>query len=213
MKLLAIESSTDTAQVALRYNNVLLIKTVEGVREHSRTLLAIIDAILAEVGASPSTLDGVVFNRGPGSFTGLRVACALAQGMSYAQDIPLYPVSGLASIVTAVRKCYPSRPVLALMDARMQQMYWSLSMENQISEHERVDYPEAIQCRTLHLIIAGIGFEAYNSRFDASLQRSDHEWIEQGPCIESMITMVEQGIVASVLPKEAQPVYVRDKVT
>ena len=213
MKLLAIESSSDIAQVALRYDGKFMVKSIEGVRDHSRNLLCLIDAVLAEADCSLSSIDGIVFNRGPGSFTGLRVACALAQGIGYAQDIAVYPVSSLASIVIAAREKYPNKPVLALIDARMQQLYWSFSAKNQVATIEHVGYPADIKCIESNIIIAGIGFHAYNPCFDISLLNKENIRILQGPCIVSMLQMVEQGQVAAVLPKDAQPVYVREKVT
>ncbi len=213
MKLLAIESSTDLAQVVLSEGEKFILKEIIGVREHARNLLRLIDESMAEAGWFVSDLDGVVFGRGPGSFTGLRVACSLAQGIAYAQDLPVYPVSSLASIVMATRQRHPEHGILALLDARMQQLYWSFTGPDQIQTDEFVSDPGNICMEENNIIIAGKGFQSYNSCFHASLLKKGNIWIEQAPCAASMIQMVQKGYVNPVSVDQAQPVYVRDKVT
>jgi len=213
MKLLAIESSTDLAQVVLGEGENFIIKEIIGVREHARNLLRLIDESMMEAGWLVSDLEGVVFGRGPGSFTGLRVACSLAQGIAYAQDLPVYPVSSLASIVMAVRQRYPEHGVLALLDARMQQLYWTFARPEAIETEEFVTDPGHIRVKENNIIIAGKGFQSYNPFFHASLLKKENVWIEQAPCAVSMIQMVQKSVINPVSVEQALPVYVRNKVT
>lgn len=124
MKLLAIETSTDACSAALLVDGVALVRHCIAPREHARLILPMCEALLAEAGLSPSQLDCVAFGRGPGSFTGVRVACATAQGMAFALDLPVTPVSTLAVLAQGVLDNVPEADqVLAVLDARMGELY------------------------------------------------------------------------------------------
>jgi tRNA threonylcarbamoyladenosine biosynthesis protein TsaB len=102
MNLLAIDTSTDYVSVALVSSGAFYVSEKKLPRQHAQCLLPMMEALLQEAGLSLNALDGLVFGRGPGSFTGLRIACSVAKGIAYAQDIPLFPVSTLRAIAEAV---------------------------------------------------------------------------------------------------------------
>lgn len=120
MKILAIESSTEAASVALLCGDVLLERDVPG-RTHSETLLPAIRALLGEAGCPLNALDGVAFGAGPGAFTGLRLACGAAQGLAMGIDRPVVPVGTLEALASL----YEGDRIFVAMDARMAEVYFA----------------------------------------------------------------------------------------
>jgi tRNA threonylcarbamoyladenosine biosynthesis protein TsaB len=139
LRLLAIDSSTDTLSVALgsgAAGSEPLAFTGPGAAQASATLLPAVQALLTQAGWTLASLDAVVFGRGPGSFTGLRTACSVAQGLAYGAQgvgrdggIPVLPVDTLLALAEAARakRVADGLPVpaviAALLDARMDEMY------------------------------------------------------------------------------------------
>jgi len=134
--ILAIESSTDTASVALHCGESamfeagsrLLSRQVSGVQTHSQTLLPMVQALLAEAGIGLSQCDAVAFGAGPGSFTGVRTACGIAQGLAYGCDLPVVAVDTLAAAALNCRHAMADTDpcdILVALDARMGEVYWA----------------------------------------------------------------------------------------
>src|ERR1700733_12183845 len=98
MNLLAIDTSTTRASLAINLGGEILSKEQDAQHSHARLLLPMIEQLLAEAQLTINQLDGIVYGCGPGSFTGLRIACSIAKGLAYAHDLPLFPVSSLAAI-------------------------------------------------------------------------------------------------------------------
>lgn len=121
MLILALETSTDAASCALWAGGQVLGRDCPAAANSSATLLPAVAALLAEAGVSLSQLTGIAFGAGPGSFTGLRVACGVAQGLAFAHDLPLAPVSTLAAVAHLSGEAH----VLAVLDARMQEVYFA----------------------------------------------------------------------------------------
>jgi tRNA threonylcarbamoyladenosine biosynthesis protein TsaB len=140
--ILAIETATEACSAALLAGNDILHKFEHQPQQQARLILPMIDALLAEAGLAPDKLDAVAFGCGPGSFTGLRVAAAVTQGIAVAGDLPVLPVSTLAAIAQGAYRRHGETRVLAAIDARMQEVYWGVYrlnrdglMELQASEH------------------------------------------------------------------------------
>lgn len=123
MNLLAIDTSTELASVALLYNGRLASREQGAQRQHAQLLLPMIEELLTSAGIELKQLDGIVFGEGPGSFTGLRIACSIAKGLAYAANLPLYPVSSLLAIASQ-ENIQEGTAVLSVIDARMNQLYW-----------------------------------------------------------------------------------------
>lgn len=128
MKILAIDTASARCSAALWLDGGSLHRGVETAREHARLLLPFVDELLAEAQLRLADIDVIAFGRGPGSFTGLRVACSVAQGLALGSGLPVMPVSDLRALaLQAVARLEP-RPfgqVLACMDARMGEVYWA----------------------------------------------------------------------------------------
>lgn len=119
MQLLALETSTELGSCALWRNGEVIERRCPPGRPHSETLLPLLQDLLWETGVTVGALDGIAFGAGPGAFTGLRVACALTQGLAVASNIPVVPVCTLAALAwqSGAECC------LALLDARMGEVY------------------------------------------------------------------------------------------
>jgi tRNA threonylcarbamoyladenosine biosynthesis protein TsaB len=126
LHILSLETSGSRCGVALlreRDGQVdILLREHDGVAEHSARLLPMVDSVLAEAGASRDAIDAVAFGQGPGGFTGLRVACGVAQGMGYALDIPVLPIVSNAAVEHQLPADAAALRVIAL-DARMEEAY------------------------------------------------------------------------------------------
>lgn len=126
--LLAIETSTSACSVALRYSDGSGHRDLwlhsEQPRTHSTALLAMIEQLLAEAALSPTQLSAVAISNGPGSFTGLRIGLAVAQGIAVGLELPLLPVNSLEVLALTAQQQLslpPGQPLLAVTDARMGQ--------------------------------------------------------------------------------------------
>ncbi len=121
MKILAIDTSTEACSVALWIDGEVRERYEIAPRRHTELVLPWADELLAQAGLVKSQLDAIAVGRGPGAFTGVRLAVALAQGMALALDIPVVPVSTLAAIAM---QAVPGSDVLAAIDARMGEIYF-----------------------------------------------------------------------------------------
>lgn len=126
--ILAIDSAAEACSVALydtRDAEVLRERHELAPRRQAGSLVPMIDSLLGDCGKTPTKIDVIAFGRGPGSFTGLRVAAAAVQGLAWGLDRPVLPVSSLAALALQARRLHSSRRILALLDARMDQVYWA----------------------------------------------------------------------------------------
>ncbi len=122
MKLLAIETSTEACSVALSVNGEVRERHEIAPRRHTELVLPWADELLANAGISKSQLDAIAVGRGPGAFTGVRLAVALVQGMALALELPVVPVSTLAALAMRAPQD-PKAHILAAIDARMGELY------------------------------------------------------------------------------------------
>lgn len=119
--LVAVEAATDFGSVAVAYEGVLTIEVVVGVRtRHAQALLPALDFALQSSRTGRADIGGVVVGAGPGSFTGVRIAAAMARGLAYGLDVPLYAYSSLAALALDV---VTDGPVCVLFDARRGEVY------------------------------------------------------------------------------------------
>jgi len=124
MKLLAIETATEACSAALYLDGEITEQYQYAPRQHAQLLLGMAEALLAEAGLAPAQLDALAFGRGPGAFTGVRIATGVAQGIAYAADLPVVPVSTLATLAQGGFREFGWQQVAAAIDARMNEVYW-----------------------------------------------------------------------------------------
>ncbi len=124
MNILALETATDRCSVALDVGGELVCRDSDEPRVHARRVLGMVDECLREAGLRPAELDLLAFGRGPGSFTGVRIATGVIQGLSLGLERPVVPVSTLAGIAVGVWRTAGHDRVAVCVDARMGECYW-----------------------------------------------------------------------------------------
>lgn len=149
-KILAIDTSTDACSAALLIGNELLTRKEVEPRAHTRLILPMINSLLKEANITFRALDALAFGQGPGSFTGLRIACSVIQGLSFGLQKPVVPISSLRALAEKAHREYRATHVMASLDARMQEIYWGLFAldENGIMQSisaERLQTYDAVQ--------------------------------------------------------------------
>ena len=224
MNILAIDTAVEVCSAALRCGDEVLMDYSETAREHSRLLLPMIDRLFAAMQLCPTNLDALAFGRGPGSFTGARIAAGVAQGIALAADCPVLPISNLAAIA---QRCYRERQashVLCGIDARMQEVYWGAYhidgkklMQPLIDE--RVCAPKDIilpnQQQSTTWLGAGTAWVTYQKVLrDACSTLPLNDSVNCLSHAQDIVTLAVDayqrgnGVCADL----AQPVYLRDKV-
>jgi tRNA threonylcarbamoyladenosine biosynthesis protein TsaB len=226
MKILALDTASAQCSVALLLDDQLLTRSVATAREHAQLLLPMIDALLAEAGTSLRQMHGIAFGRGPGSFTGVRVAASVTQGLALGADLPIRPVSDLRALAEQARRRAPGNlhagSILACMDARMGEVYWATYglRADQVLEHdmpERVGSPasllDALDERPLLAI--GMGLAAH-AHIGTQIGLDDQYcFADAEPHAQDVARLARFDLAAGagwLDAAAAQPVYVRDDV-
>lgn len=124
MKLLAIETSAEACSAALYIDGEISLRYQIQPRKHSELIMPMLDGLLQESGLKPTQLDAVAFGCGPGSFTGVRIAAGVAQGVAFGADLPVVRISTLAALAQGHFRRSGYTRVLPAFDARMQEVYW-----------------------------------------------------------------------------------------
>lgn len=125
MRLLAIDTSAEACSAALYLDGEIAERFAIQPQRQSELILPMMDELLAAAGLAVADLDALAFGRGPGSFTGVRIATGVAQGAAFAADIPVVPVSTLAALAQGHLRETGHAWVLAAFDARMNEVYWA----------------------------------------------------------------------------------------
>ncbi len=219
MNLLAIETATDCCSCALTAAGTLRWRELHTPRGHAERVLAMIDALLAEAGLEAAALDGIAFGRGPGSFTGLRIAAGVAQGLAWARGIPVAPVSTLQALALAAARRHGATRVLAALDARMGEVYWGSYTGGgplEAAGPERVCPPEAVEVPAEDgWLGAGPGWgrhgEALRARLGDRVAAIEPELL---PSARDLLAPAAEALRRGrgVGAGDALPVYLRDRV-
>ncbi len=220
MKFLALEASTATCSVALQVGNTIEQKSISDVREQTRHILPMVDELLGEAGLALSQLDAIIVGQGPGAFTGLRVAIGVAQGLGFAVDLPVVPVSSLAALAQGVHRVYEYPRVLAALDARMGEVYWGvMHLEQGLMTAmlpERVCSPDDVAFSTDRMwFAAGSGWTSYAERLmkncGSAIEQQD---VSVRPEARDALKIGARAFTSGdfLTADQAQPVYLRNKV-
>jgi tRNA threonylcarbamoyladenosine biosynthesis protein TsaB len=220
--LLALDTSTETASVALLREGRVEQRVEEGGRSHGERLLPMVDELLAQAGLRLSDLDAIAFGRGPGGFTGVRLCASVVQGLAFGAGLPVVPVSTLRAVAqVALERDTGAQRVLACNDARMGEVYWAWFERGgdglaRASSPEHVSAPEQVAidaAGSMAVSGAGRGFAAYPGLATSSpgLARI---LADAWPSAAAIARLAAPEVTAgAVLPATAAlPVYVRDRV-
>lgn len=192
-------------------------------RDHTRRLLPMVDRVLADAGLTLKQLDALAVSRGPGSFTGLRIAISCTQGLAFAADKPVVPVSSLAAMAAGARRDHPqwrTQPIACALDARMQQVYWGIytaAAPNDSLLPEAVQDPQRVvqllnESDLQHpLYGAGAGWH-YPEFAGAGFAEIDREAAIHARDIAELALLLWQN-GAAVTAEELEPAYLRNEVT
>jgi tRNA threonylcarbamoyladenosine biosynthesis protein TsaB len=205
MKLLAFDTSTETMFIAVTDGTKTWQHTAEGGAKTSAVLIPAIMALLKEANLTLQQLDAIVFGRGPGSFTGLRTACSVAQGLAFgAGGVQVLPVDTLLAVAEEARFHSDSAQIQAVLDARMGEVYAASYAYKDGVWHEKSGIklckPDQLQLQD--------GFRLAGNCLD------DANRINALPTANAMLRLAPAMLAAGlgVSADQALPLYVRDKV-
>lgn len=222
MKVLAIDATEDACSAALMLGNQKLFRYELAPQRHSELLLSMMDELLREADVALNQLDGLAFARGPGSFTGLRIAAGVVQGAALGAGLPVVPVSSLAALALAASQDTGCQQVLAALDARMDEVYAGLyqlgqSGQLELMVAETVSQPQALNLPLIPGWVGiGSGFDAYAEALALQFQHQPAGQILAGrrPHAMQVAELGRSGLQAGlgVDAELAVPVYIRDRV-
>lgn len=221
--LLALDASSNACSSALWRDGELIHRFEIAPREHTRRLMPMVDELLDESGLRLKDLDAIAYGHGPGSFTGLRIAAGVAQGLAYGADLPLMGVSTLEALALAAHRQWHARHVIAALDARMGEIYAGayrcIDGELEVSLEERVIAPSRLRLPAAgderEWLAIGSGWQLLDempSEVQACLsQILPDEWVSADNIARLAATAWERGS-RGCAPHAATPVYLRDQV-
>ncbi len=220
MKLLAIETSTDACSAALYVDGEIREKFALAPREHTQLILPMVDELMADAGLQPQQLDAVALSRGPGSFTGVRIATGVAHGIAFGAELPIVLVSTLAAIAQDFFNRHQANVAFTAMDARMDEIFWGVYRRNTLGLAELLG-AEAVTPAGSAVFPDVRGFGVGSG------------WVAHGETLAARLAERVQGVVGEAWPRasciaqlgahdfdqglalpveQAMPVYLRDKV-
>lgn len=222
LKLLAIDTTEAACSAALLFDGAVTERFEMAPRRHSTLILPMMDELLRDAGLQPRDLDALAFARGPGSFTGVRIATAIAQGSAFGAGIPVVPVSSLQALAQGCCRRTGAQAVLVALDARMQEVYWAAYARHdgglpQPLQDESVCPPGDVTVPTradADWYAVGSGWGPYRDVLDSrceTLRDVDAQaQVHAADVAQLASALCEAG--QTVPAEHALPVYLRDQV-
>lgn len=215
--LLALDTATEACSVALLHDGKITSHYEVAPRLHAQKLLPMIQTLLADAGATLKDVDAIAFGRGPGAFTGVRIAIGVVQGLAFALERPVLPISNLAVLAQRALREHGASRVAAAIDARMDEVYWGCYQETagemRLQGLEAVLPPEQVALAdgaTGSWFGAGTGW-GYAERLAVKVDGQDASMLPHALDLLALAQFAWQR-GESVPAEQAQPVYLRDKV-
>ncbi len=218
--IFAIELSSELASCALLQGDLVRRREASGVRTHSQSVLPMVLELLQEADIALKDCDAIAFGAGPGSFTGVRTACGIAQGLAFGAGLPVVPVVTLDAMALACCQQYAAADILVVLDARMGEVYWG---QYRFADGPAtgpitvvaptLSAPGAVQARGAGVVACGNGLAAYAEAFAARPFGGDaYPAIMPHAAQIAMLARRAFAAGAWVPPREAQPLYLRNKI-
>jgi tRNA threonylcarbamoyladenosine biosynthesis protein TsaB len=220
MRILALDTSTEWCSVAVGDGTRWHRLDEHAGQAHSERVLPMVHAALAEAGWTLAALDGIAFGAGPGSFTGIRIGCGVAQGLAFAADLPVAPIPTLAALAQEVFRAHGWTRIVACLDARMREVYLAAYLRSDGGWREwappsvvpPAEAPRALPADCARAYGAGNGFAAYPDLFSelGLVAAAD----DARPSAQSIGELALPRLVAGegVAAVDAVPLYVRQRV-
>lgn len=214
MRIVAVDTVTEMCSAALLLDGRCLVRSELSKNRHSSLILPMLEDLLAEAGAAITSMDAVAFDRGPGSFTGVRIGAGVAQGLAFAADLPVFAVSSLWTLAAAAE----GDQVLAAIDARMGQVYWSLVPRTLAAPEalvEHLDDPNRVRIDSVEVCGVGSGWDTYGNILEHAAGRGRIAWLPGRFPEAEWVARLAARIMRDhrgVAPEAAVPVYLRDSV-
>ncbi|WP_024298839.1 tRNA (adenosine(37)-N6)-threonylcarbamoyltransferase complex dimerization subunit type 1 TsaB [Methylomicrobium lacus] len=222
MKLLAVETATEACSAALYLDGEVIERYQVSPRDHAQLILPMIDGLMSEAGLKLSELDALAFGRGPGSFTGVRIATGVIHGIALGGDLPVVPVSTLAAVAQEFfdRNAEGPDTAFTAMDARMGEIYFAVYQRGasgfaELLGEEKVTPAEAITFPDLTGAGIGTGWGVYREALTQRLAgRIGLIETDNLPRAAAVARLGARGYALgqAVDVEDAQPVYLRNKV-
>lgn len=217
MKILAFDTSTDALSVAVGVWSVgggepqVWQHSGPGGSKASATLVPAVLSLLQQAGLTLAELDAIAFGRGPGAFTGLRTACAVAQGLAFGANLPVLPIDTLHAMAEEAHHQHGVRQVVVALDARMNEVYtarFDFDLDAGQPPGFEVLAPEALHAEP-PWVLAGNAFAAYGDRLPTGVPR-----LTVLPTAAALLRLAPALLAAgrAVPADDAMPLYIRDKV-
>lgn len=217
LTVLALETSGETCSVALSRAGAVVARHELTPQGHTRRLLPMINELLGEASITLAAVDVIAFGRGPGSFTGLRIAAAAVQGLAFGHDLPVIAVSTLGVLAAAAA----APRVAVAVDARMDQVYWGCYVRGpdgipELAGVESVCSPGEVEVPEGSAWVGtGSGWERYREQLERRVGSAVRTLVSDNrPDARHLIAFAEiywkRGL--AVAPQDALPVYVRDNI-
>jgi len=222
LKILALDTSTEACSAALLLDGRVIEDYALAPREHTQMILPMVQRVLAQGRLELSDLDGIAFARGPGAFTGLRIAAGVTQGLALGANLPVMPISSLAALAHGVWRVHGADKILTALDARMREVYWGAwrvlgegNVQLESIAEGVLDPASVPMVDTGEWFAAGSGWSAYADvllpRFAAVVRAVDAEVLPRAHDV--VLIAAHQVMQHGWRPAEqAQPVYLRDNV-
>lgn len=216
MRVLALDTSTEYLSLALLIDGETLVRETHAVQRHSELTLPMLEVLLAEAGVSLRSLDGLAFGQGPGSFTGIRIACGIAQGLAFGADLPVVGIPTLLAL--AAQSEQPQ--VIACLDARMREVYHA-AYERSGEDWTELHAPGLYATQAVPAVVGqnwmgiGSGFKVAEGALRQHYADNLGEvWDERYPHAREIAQLGAQRLAKNqgVPAWEAAPLYIRDKV-
>ncbi|MEQ1546600.1 tRNA (adenosine(37)-N6)-threonylcarbamoyltransferase complex dimerization subunit type 1 TsaB [Methyloglobulus sp.] len=220
MKLLAVETTTEACSAALMIDGEIHERYEMTTNGHSKLILPMIDWLFADACLQPSNLDCLAFGCGPGSFTGVRIATGIIQGIAFALGLPVVPVSNLAAVAQDFFDHNNENLAFVAMDARMNEIYWGVYQRNALGYAELLGKEAVLPAYDIEFpelsgVGIGSGWKPYHqeltTRLSHHLIRHEADNLPRARAVVRLgLEGFKQGV--AVAAEYAMPVYLRDKV-
>lgn len=225
MKFLALDTSTEACSVALALDGQILALDEVCPQQHSKRILPMVQQLLSDAGVSLYQLDGIIFGRGPGSFTGVRIGVSVAQGLAFGADLPVFGVSTLAAMAQAAAVQQNATEVIAAIDARMAEVYIAAYALDEAGLMQAITPEIAAKPAALPEVLTSLSFTSQVlgvgtgwQTYPQALQQLAPALIADSilyPSAQFMLPFASRAWQQQlfVSAEQAEPVYVRDEVT